>query len=79
MMNKQASNLIKTSERTFKATQVFLSHACSQSSSALGRRVGSLWKHCSKKSFSGSEASSGIGGMSSSTIRNMTAKMKEKG
>jgi hypothetical protein len=52
--------------------QWFFSHSCSKSSSALGRCAGSLWKHSFRNATSGSEKRSGIGGHSSSTIRNIT-------
>lgn len=39
---------------------------------ALGRRLGSLLKHSSKKFRSIGESPSGMGGLSSSTIRNIT-------
>jgi hypothetical protein len=61
---------------TLPPTQFFCSHSCSQSTSALGRLLGSLWKHCRRKSLSDSEQPSGIGGILSSTILNMTVKRK---
>lgn len=66
-----ASNVTKP-RHTFRATQFFFNHGCSHKSSALGRIEGSLWKHCSRKSCSSSEDPSGIDGISSSTMRNIT-------
>lgn len=62
---------------TLSASQFILSHGCSQSLSASGRCSGSLWKHCCRKSWSASEQSSGRGGISSSTIRNITVKSNQ--
>lgn len=52
--------------------EYFRSHSCSHRSSALGRFVGFLLKHCRRKSCNRTEQPSGRGGMPSSTIRNMT-------
>lgn len=48
-----------------------MSQPCSKSSSAVGRRLGSLAKHWTRKLESSGEQRAGIGGCSSSTMRNM--------